>query len=145
MRYHLFNQQFDLAQTGRQRAMKASLLFSYLSHNHCSLAEFWIVLLHHINHNLNQLREKWSRKTQRLAQVGCATDETMRRDASTVPGCVHHLMELARKQRRAGQLTIAKVNFQRALQVNGYLGEKQDEAVTKEAQKAIAAIGRAQR
>jgi hypothetical protein len=75
----------------------------------------------------------------------CATDEMLLRDKSLVAPCVQHLMTQARKQKRARQYTMARLNFQRAVQVNKMLGAKQDPAVNREAVNSIHAIEAAQR
>jgi len=77
---------------------------------------------------------------------GCASDELLHTNpAMLVPQCVNHLLTLARKEKSATQWMLAKLNYQRAVQVNAYLGVQQDVAVKTEAAKAIREIDRALR
>ena len=75
---------------------------------------------------------------------GCASDPVLHSDAKLNAVCVNHLLTLARKQRSAGQRMMSKLNYERVIQVTGYLGAKQDLAAKREATVAIRAIERAQ-
>jgi hypothetical protein len=84
-------------------------------------------------------------KNASSGEEGCAPDDALHKFPEQVPTCVNHLLTLARKQKTAGQLMMAKLNFQRAIEVNAYLGANQDAAVKSEAVRKIHEIERAQR
>ena len=76
---------------------------------------------------------------------GCASEDVLRKDAKLNSVCVSHLVMLARKQRSTGQKTMARLNYQRAAEVTGYMGAKQNLVVKKEAAKAIREIEQEQK
>jgi hypothetical protein len=76
---------------------------------------------------------------------GCASEGVLRKDAKLNSACVSHLVMLARKQRSAGQKTMARLNYQRASEVTSYMGAKQNLVVKKEAAKAIREIEQEQK
>jgi hypothetical protein len=76
---------------------------------------------------------------------GCASEGVLRKDAKLNSACVSHLVMLARKQRTAGQKTMARLNYQRASEITSYMGAKQNLVVKKEAAKAIREIEQEQR
>lgn len=84
-------------------------------------------------------------KASKVATEKCATEDQLHRDPSTVPPCVSHLLSLAREQKSQGKLMLSKLNFQRAMEVNKYLGTKQNPIVNQEAMKSIREIEAAER